>query len=90
MPSQIKKLGSLAAKKDQPQAGPMLGWQTPQFTESLVRDGQTQILMIKVSPMWETTTSVGIPLGHPNPKCGAIPMILNLKNRTALFHSAPL
>ena len=62
----------------------------PRLKESPVRNGRTHNRIGTVSPMWEITTSVGIPMELPNPRCGATPLIQNVSARTALFPSAPL
>ena len=64
---------------------------TPRLTSFLVRDGRTHSLMITPLPMWEITTSAGIPMEQEiNSKCGASPLILTVKNRVARFPSALL
>ena len=71
-----KNQGRLAANKDRHQVVIMWEKQTPQLTESLVKDGRRHIRMTMISPTWEITTSVGIPMEEtPNPKSGAIPLI---------------
>ena len=80
----------LAASKGQPQVVTMQEKQTPPSTESLVKGGRIQSLMITLSLMWEITTSVGIPIGHTNLRSGAIPLTLNTSAKIARFHSAPL
>ena len=84
------KIIRMAARKSQVQAVTMSEKQTPLLTESLVRDGRTHSLMITVLLMWEITTSVGILLGLPNPRCGALPLILNISTRIVRFLSARL
>ena len=59
--------------------------QTPLLTGSLVRDGQTQI---RVTLMWEITTSAGILMGIRT-GFGALPLIRELRPNTALFHFVP-
>ena len=71
-----KKIVRLAASKGQHQVVIMWEKQTPRLTDSLVRDGPRHIRMTMISPTWEITTSVGIPMEEtPNPKSGAIPLI---------------
>ena len=45
--------------------------------------------MITVSPMWEITTSVGIPMEPPNPKSGALQLILKFSHSIAPSHFVP-
>ena len=81
-----KNQGRLAANRGRHQVVIIQEKQTPLSTGSLVRDGQTLGLMTMISPTWEITTSVGIPMGLLNSKCGAIPLILNMSARIAQFH----
>ena len=78
------------ANKSQPQAVTMWEKSTRPMTGSLVRDGRTHSRMITVSPMWEITTSVGIPMGPLNPRSGATPLTMIMSARIAQFHFAPL
>ena len=80
----------LAASKGQHWVVTMLEKRTPPLTGSLVRDGRTQSLMIMISPTWEITTSVGIPMEPPNPMSGATPLIQKWSHTIALFRIAPL
>ena len=54
---------TLTASKDRLQAMTILEKQTPPLMASVVKVGRTHNHTITVSPMWETTTSAGIPLG---------------------------
>ena len=57
----------------------------PKTTIDLIacQNGRTQIHRITVLLMWEIITFFGIPSEPPNPKSGAIPLILNFKSKLA-------
>ena len=78
------------ASKGQHQAVTMWEKRTPLISAYLVRDGQTHIRIITLSHKWEITTSVGIPVRLPHPKCGASPVIPNFCTDTARFRFVPL
>ena len=77
--------GRLVARRGRHWVVTMLDKQIPLLTGSLVRDGQTQI---RVTLMWEITTSAGILMGTLT-VCGATPLIQKLKTGTAQFHYVP-
>ena len=52
------------------------------------QNGRKERRTITVSPIWGSTTSVGILTKLQNPKSGALPLILNRSAGTAQFYSA--